>query len=344
LFSLHSLLDSRGHVHDDVADDYYKNLNEKNRMPLRALLAVLVLGVFGRPALAADVLGYGEAFNVLYSIDLTTNTAVQIGGGVTDTNQLVSNVEGLTFGPSGTLYAVSDAGATKTLLTIDKDTGIAHVIGTLALGTSNQLDLALAFTCDGKLWMSASTGQFWSVDPATANVTLLGDLGVKITGLAAHGSLLYGTGSQGNNNLYSINPVKVTASLVGSYQSANYITTVSPGFDASGQLWAILDYVPPQQGNVSIADWSDLAQVSLQTGALSNLTQITPPAPIDTKTLTYLNLYQIGLKGLAIPGGACAAAATTSSTPALSTRGIAALIALMLLLGGTQLRRRRPNR
>lgn len=311
-------------------------------MPLRAILVALVLGVFASQARAADVVGYGEAFNVLYSVDLTTKAAVQIGGGITDQGLIVGNIEGLTFSPSGTLYAVSDASATKTLLTIDKTTGIAHAIGTLSLGSSNQLDLALTFTCDGKLWMSASTGQFWSVDPATANVALLGNLGVKITGLAARGSLLYGAGSQGNNSLYSIDPVKVTATLVGSYQSANYITTASPGFDASGQMWAILDYVPPQQGNASIADWSDLAKISVASGALTVLGNITPPGSVGTNSPAYQNLFQIGLKGLAIPAGVCAAAAMTSSTPALSTRGITALIVLMLLLGGTRLRRRRP--
>ncbi|HTI96401.1 MAG TPA: hypothetical protein VL425_07840 [Rudaea sp.] len=309
-------------------------------MPLRAILVALVLGVFAIQARAADLVGYGEAFNVLYAVDLTTNTAVQIGG----PGQITyANIEGLTFSPSGTLYAVSDAGPTKTLLTIDQGSGIAAAVGTLDLGTNNQLDLALAFTCDGKLWMSASTGQLWSVDPATANVTTLGNLGIKISGMAARGSLLYGAGSQGNNNLYSIDPVKVTATLVGSYQSTNYITTISPAFDTSGQLWAILDYVPPQQGNASIPDWSDLAKLSVASGALTNLGNITPPAPIDAKSPTYANLYQIGLKGLAIPSGVCAAAATTAPTPMLSTRGIAALIALLLLFGGTRLRRRHPN-
>jgi hypothetical protein len=309
-------------------------------MPLRAILVALVLGVFASQARASDLVGYGEAFNVLYAVDLTTKTAVQIGG----PGQITyANIEGLTFSPGGTLYAVSDAGPTKTLLTIDQGSGIATAVGTLNLGSNNQLDLALAFTCDGKLWMSASTGQFWNVDPATASATALGNLGVKITGMAARGSLLYAAGSQGNNNLYSIDPVKATATLVGSYQSTNYITTISPAFDASGQLWAILDYVPPQQGNALIADWSDLAKLSVASGALTNLGNITPPAPVDTNSPTYANLYQIGLKGLAIPSGACAAAATTASTPALSTRGIAALIALLLVFGGTRLRRRHPS-
>ncbi|MBS0556524.1 MAG: hypothetical protein JSR27_03815 [Proteobacteria bacterium] len=313
-------------------------------MPLRALLAALVLGVFASQARAADLVGYGEAFNVLYSVDLTTNTAVQIGGAGTLNNQQIANIEGLTFSPGGVLYAVSDAGATKTLLTIDKNTGLATAVGTLKLGGAvSQLDLGLAFTCDGKLWMSASTGQFWSVDPATANATLVGNLGVKITGLAARGALIFGTGSQGNNNLYSIDPTKPAATLIGSYQSPDYVTTVSPGFDSTGQLWAILDYVPPQPGNTTVAAWSDLAKLAVSSGALTNLGSITPPRPIDSKSPTYNNLYQIGLKGLAIPSAVCAAAATTASTPALSWRGIAALIALMLLFGGTWLARRHPN-
>ncbi|HMM58069.1 MAG: hypothetical protein DYH18_03575 [Xanthomonadales bacterium PRO7] len=312
-------------------------------MPLRALLAALVLGVFASQARTADLVGYGEAFNVLYSIDLTTNTAVQIGSAGTIGGQQIANIEGLTFSPGGVLYGVSDAGATKTLLTIDKTTGIATAIGALNTGSNNQLDLGLAFTCDGKLWMSASTGQFWSVDPATANATLLGNLGVKLTGLAARGSLLFGTGSQGNNNLYSIDPVKPSATQIGSYQSTDYVTTVSPGFDATGQLWAVLDYVPPQPGNTAVAAWSDLAKLSVTTGALSNLGSITPPRPIDTKSLAYNNLYQIGLKGLAIPSGICAATATNSPTPALSWRGILALIVLLALVAGTRLRRWRPS-
>ncbi|MBS0439838.1 MAG: hypothetical protein JSS33_10555 [Proteobacteria bacterium] len=312
-------------------------------MPLRALFAALVLGVFASQARAADLVGYGEAFNVLYSVDLATNTAVSIGGAGTIGGQQIANIEGLTFSPGGVLYGVSDAGPTKTLLTIDKTTGIATAIGALSTGSNNQLDLGLAFTCDGKLWMSASTGQFWSVDPATANVTLLGNLGVKLTGLAARGSLLFGTGSQGNNNLYSIDPVKVSASQIGSYQSTDYVTTVSPGFDSTGQLWAVLDYVPPQPGNTAVAAWSDLAQLSVTTGALSNLGSITPPRPIDTKSPAYNNLYQIGLKGLAIPSGICAATAANSPTPTLSWRGILALIALFALVAGTRLRRWRPS-
>jgi hypothetical protein len=308
-------------------------------MPLRALLAVLVLGVFGCQAHAADLVGYGEAFNVLYSIDLTTRAATQIGGAGTLNGQPIANIEGLTFSPAGVLYAVSDAGAVKTLLTVDKATGLASAIGVLNLGTSNQLDLGLAFTCDGRLWMSAGTGQLWQIDPTNANVTLIGNLGIKITGLAANGNALFGTGSQGNNILYLIDPATAGATAVGNYGSTNYITTASPGFDSTGQLWAILDYVPPQQGSTSVAQWSDLAQIKLAAGTLTDLGTITPSSSTSAPSLEY-----IGLKGLAIPNSICAASASVASLPTLDARGLAALIAALALVAGTRLRRRRPSR
>ena len=110
--------------------------------------------------------------------------------------------------------------------------------------------------------MSSGTGSFWQVDPATATATFIGDLGVKITGLAAHGNVLYGTGSQGNNNLYTIDTATGATTLVGAYgNSAPYITTISIAFDAAGNLHAILDFNPQPSGS-TIIQWNDLAQVT----------------------------------------------------------------------------------
>jgi hypothetical protein len=234
------------------------------------------------------------------------------------------------------LYAVSDAGAVKTLLTIDRSSGLATAVGTLALGNDQQLDLALAFTCEGQLWMSSGAGDFWSVDPLSATATPLGNLGVTVTGLAGRGTKLYAAGSQGNNNLYLIDRVHAAASLIGSYGSSNYITTMSPGFDATGKLWAVLDYVPPPSG--PSPDWSDLGQLHVSSGTLTNLAAITP-----AQAKWAGDLQQVGLKGLAVPAAVCAAAATVSSTPALSWRALLLLIGLFMLAGGTVLRSRRQN-
>ena len=310
-------------------------------MPLRALTVALVFAVFCGRVLAADVIGYSEAFDTLYRVDLTTRTAVEIGRATPIGAPRYAVIEGLTLSPTGQLYAVSDADSVKTLLQIDPSTGLASPIGNLALtgGTVNQqLDLGLAFTCDGRLWMSSGPGMFWQVNPVNAAATYIGNLGVKVTGLAAEGGVLYGTGSQGNNNLYRIDPVHATATLVGAYGAGvSYITVTSPAFDASGRFWAVLDYVPPPNDTDPVAEWSDLAQIDPMSGVLSDLGDITASGNSAG------DLAFIGLRGLALPPTICAARRPTDMTPALSWPAIAALIALVGLLGGTRLTRRRLN-
>jgi hypothetical protein len=304
-------------------------------MPLRALIAapVLAVAVCGQ-ALAADVVGFGEAFDTLYSVNLTTRMATEIGRATpVQAATRLANIEGLTLSPSGQLFAVSDAGA-KTLLTIDKHTGLASVVGTLNLGTTAQLDIGLAFTTDGNLWLTSGTGNLWQVNPGDASVTLIGNLGIKVTGLTSRGNTLFGAGSQGNNRLYQIDPSTAHAQLLGEYGAAiNFVTTASPAFDANGKLWVVLDYVPPPSGPQ--AQWSDLATGSLD-GTLSNQGAITAAAGRSADDLAY-----IGLKGLAIvaPQGQGVA-----PTPAASWPMLALLGALLALVAGTRLRRNRPIR
>jgi hypothetical protein len=309
-------------------------------MPLRALLAALVFAVACGQALAADVIGYSEAFDTLYSIDLTTQTAVEIGRATPIGAPRLANIEGLTASPAGTLYAVSDTATIKTLLQIDSATGLSTSVGTLTFtggNTSGQLDLSLAFTCDGRMWMASGTGSFWQVDPATATATFIGDLGVKITGLAARGNVLYGTGSQGNNNLYTIDTATGATALVGAYgSSAPYITTISIAFDAAGNLHAILDFNPQPSGS-TIIQWNDLAQVTATSGALDDMGNITASGN------SVADLEFVGMKGLAILPSACAGQASTSSLPALSWPSLLLLMALLMLVAGTQFSRRYPS-
>ena len=218
-------------------------------MPLRTVFIALVLFVCCGGAAAADLVAYSEAFDTLYRVDLSTQQATEIGRATPLNVARIANIEGLTFSPGGKMYAASDASSVKQLLRIDPTTGLATEIGSLNLGTTSQLDLGMAFTCDGRLWLSAaSTQQLWQVDPNTAAVTLIGNLGAKITGLAARGNTLFGTASQGDNNLYRIDLGNASATLVGAYGTSNDITVASPAFDASGQLRSVLDYVPPLTG------------------------------------------------------------------------------------------------
>ena len=98
----------------------------------------------------------------------------------------------------------------------------------------------------------------------------------------------------------------------------------------------MLDYVPPPSG--PSPDWSDLAQLQIASGALTNLGSVTP-----AQAKWSGDLQQIGLKGFAVPAAVCTAVAAISSTPTLSWRALALLIGLFLLVGGTVLRSRRQN-
>lgn len=306
-------------------------------MPLRAFIAALFLCAACGQAVAADVIGYSEAFDTLYRVNLTTQTATQIGRATPVGISRLANVEGLTFSPAGKLYAVSDAGSVKTLLGIDLATGLATSINTLNLGSNSQLDLGMAFTCDGRLWLSAITGQLWRVDPTTGQINLIGNMGATITGLAAKGNQLYGAGSQGDNQLYSIDTDTAKATSIGAYASSTYITAASPGFDTSGQLWVLLDYVPPPVDSSQTTRWSDLGKIAASSGVLTNL------GPVTAQGQSAADLAFVGLRGLAIPNAVCAASASVASTPALSTRSLGGLILLLLLVAGTRLRQRRPT-
>ena len=319
-------------------------------MPLRALIATLVLAASGSAA-HAGAAAYGEAFDTLYAIDLTTHQASAIGPAGNTGATTIANVEGLTYSPSGKLYAVSDT-RFKALLTIDPANGAASVIGTLGgsaglgetgQGTFDVLDLGLAFTCDGRLWLSSGySGSLWQVDPANGNTTKIGNLGAKITGLAARGNELFGAGSQGDPYLYSINVANGQASPLGPYGSGiQPITTASIGFDASGHLWSIMDNVPPLPPQ-QVPEWSTLARVNAN-GAMTSVGDITAPAgaqyPSNVTPLQY-----VGIKGLAI-ASPCAAALTSdvAPTPTLSPIGLLALVGLLALAAGTSRRFRRQK-
>lgn len=318
-------------------------------MPLRAVIASLVLAVSAVAANAGTV-AYGEAFDTLYAFDMTTRNAAAIGSAGNYGGTALANISGLTFSPDGShLYAVSDT-LLKVLMTIDRSTGIASVIGPLGgaaglgdtgQGNFNVLDLGLSFTCDGKLWLSAgATGSLWEVDPATAGVTKIGNLGVTVTGLTARGNQLFGAGSQDDAHLYRIDTKTAKATAVGSYGTVDPITTASPGFDSSGQLWSVLDDVPPLPPQNTQPQWSSLAKVT-PLGNLTIVGDITVPGgakyPSNATQLPY-----VGLKGLAIASPcAIAAPASSGAAPTLSPAGAMLLALLFALAAGTSLRLRR---
>lgn len=233
---------------------------------LAGLLTLLPLSV------SAEPLGYAVAFDTLYRVDMATRQATLIG----PVN--FNDVDGLAFGPDGTLYGVADAtagsgsGITDLLIRIDTGSGagtlIAPLAGLAGAGPGGSLDYGLAFTCDGRMWASSdSTGQFWEVTPTNGDVRLVANTGAPLSGLAANGDGLYGIGvTQGSGNatqqaLYQIDPDTGVATRIGSLGVGDTLSGAGADFDASGVLWATLDSQPPDFDRAS-----RIARIDLGTG------------------------------------------------------------------------------
>ena len=263
------------------------------------LTALLVLAVAAIPC-GAKVVGndepdgttrvaFGVAFTDLYRIDLDTRIASFVGFSGFSNGQLIGQIRGLNLLPNGDLIAVS--GNLRALLRINKTTGAATVTGNLNLDGTGQfgtaLDLSMTVGCDGNYWLaSAVTGQLWRVDPATAQPTLIGSMGQKITGIVAYGDTLYGAGGQGDTGFYRIDMETAAATSIGSYGPAlPWVNVVAMSFDEDGTLYASLSYNPGPPGSSVLADWSDLATINTSTGVVTNLGNITGPSALRRQSM-----------------------------------------------------------
>jgi hypothetical protein len=272
----------------------------------------------------ADPVAYATNFDPvdnetyrLLQVDLATGTSRVVG------RMNYRDVEGLAIAPEGTLYAVSDNNP-KTLITVDTSFGRGTAVGA---GTGNlggevpatPMDFGLAFTCDGRLWMSSdTTGKLWEVDRTTGAARFVGTMGAKISGLAGTADALYGLGIEGDRGLYKINVDTATATRIGP-STSSIAPYVDGGMDvdSSGVLWAVLDYnAPPDSRPGDFGKLSDLVKINTQTGAF-----------------TYVSKTFTEVEGLAI-GRPPACAVAAGEVPAIPVNSLQSLMALgMLLLG-----------
>lgn len=287
---------------------------------MRRSLQAAVLAVSAAVALpaAAEPLAYAVSFNKLYQIDLGSGQTTLIG----ETG--FNDVEGLALSSTGVLYGIVDS--TKTLITINKQTGRGSLIGSSAgntgltgqgVGQFDALDFGLAFTCDGRLWASSdTTRKLWQVDPSSGHATFAGTLGVQITGLGANADGLYGLGSQGDEGVYRIDPDAASATKLGGLAANLIFADGGLDFDAAGNLWGVLDYRPPDDNRPS-----DIVRIDLVTG---NATFVSTTLP--------------EMEGLAIsPMPSCRLPAAGSSPQLpVPSAGLSAriLLALTLVLSG----------
>jgi len=295
-------------------DQYYK----KDEMrPLALLLLALSLCL---PALtAAQPFGYSidsdgqTTADDLYRIDLSTGNATRIGPVQPAFGPKYQDVEGLAISPGGVLFGADDA--LDALIRIDLNTAQATLVGPLGTngqGPGGNLDYGLAFTCDGRLWLSSDTvPRLWQVDTSTGAATAPRDLPVGMTGLAARGNTLYGLGIDGNLYRYSIE--LGIAQLVGPLG----IPAFDDGgldFDANGDLWAITEYTPSDPSQPS-----RIYRVDVLTGQA-----------------TFVANTRAGFEGLAIASPACVERSDAQVVPGPA---LPMLFLLGLLCAGLGLRR-----
>jgi hypothetical protein len=282
---------------------------------MRPLLARLAAGLMSFLPLAAvaEPIGYAAGGdNNLYRVDLGTGQATRVGPmGFFD-------VEGLALSPDGVLYGVADAGTgqpgsalTDFLLRINPATGMATAVGPLGLvgqgtGAFFDLDYGLAFTCDGRLWLSSdTTTRLWEVDRFSGATRYIGETGARISGLAGYERELFGVSVVGNESLYRIDPETAQATVIGSLAMPNPLYDAGLDFDAHGRLWATLDYLSPPEGIPPLRN--DIARLDPATGQrLETRTVLGAGSDIDT----------VQMEGLAIaPMAACRGNGGGGQTP-----------------------------
>lgn len=306
--------------------------------PLRDRLLVGLMALLPLSALAEPV-GYAVGDLDLYRLDVGTGQATRVGPiGYRD-------VEGLAISPDGQLYGVSDAGTgsptstlTDFLLAIDPVTGAGTPIGQLGLsgqgvGAFNDLDYGLAITCDGRMWLSSdTTSQLWEVNPSTGGTRLVGNLGARVSGLAAYGNQLYGVSVVGAEGLYAINRDTAQATLMGSLGLPDTVYDAGLDFDAQGRLWVTIDYLTPPTGIPPLRN--DVSRLDPATGARLE-TRVITGAGTDIDT--------VQMEGLAIaPAPACIVQPIPSAPSSVPGPGLPMLLLLGTLSAAIGLRRLRP--
>lgn len=287
----------------------------------------------------AQTVGYAAGYDTLYRVTLETGAATAVGrfGAVANGAGTVpiSDVEGLAFSPRGQLYAVSDA--RDLLVTVDTTTGQATVVGSLGLrgqggNQFDNLDFGLAFTCDGRLWLSSDVSrELWRVDPASGATTLVGKIDQPVSGLASWNGELYGIGVLDRHNVYRIDTATAQATLVASLGTSFTVYDAGADFDAQGRLWITLDSLAPPEGLPSVYR-EELTRVDIANGMLD--------ARVITGIGSGINIVQMEALAIAPPScGNGGGAAVTAAVPAQSPWGLALMALALAGLGLFGLRR-----
>jgi len=311
-----------------------------NRYALLMVASIFAVSANAAP-MAYSVNSDSSDGDSLYLIDLATG-ADQFRGKLFTGIQDRTDTEGLAFSPepNSRLWGMDDASAT--LFPINIANGTIDYREEIQLPVEFQVgggnDFGMTFACDNNLFFtSVRSKTLYRRDP-DGSINIVGaeqSLGVNISAIAAFGNptKLYGLGNgQFQNgdtdspNLYSIDPVTGTASLIGPLSPTGEFQYNEAGmtFDSNGGLWAI----------------TDRSQINNQKSQVLSIDVAT-----GTATLRSTTVNENGYESLAIgpPGGCNITAGRSDGVPAIPTLSLTGRLSaiLVLMLAGMLILRRR---
>ena len=311
-----------------------------NRYALLMVASIFAVSANAAP-MAYSVNSDSSDGDSLYLIDLATG-ADQFRGKLFTGIQDRTDTEGLAFSPepNSRLWGMDDASAT--LFPINIANGTIDYREEIQLPVEFQVgggnDFGMTFACDNNLFFtSVRSKTLYRRDP-DGSINIVGaeqSLGVNISAIAAFGNptKLYGLGNgQFQNgdtdspNLYSIDPVTGTASLIGPLSPTGEFQYNEAGmtFDSNGGLWAI----------------TDRSQINNQKSQVLSIDVAT-----GTATLRSTTVNENGYESLAIgpPGGCNITAGGSDGVPAIPTLSLTGRLSaiLVLMLAGMLILRRR---
>lgn len=315
-------------------------------MALRALIAASFLVVAGLCRAQGSAYTAGgpaaDGSQAIYLLNLSTRTAIQIGSVGSLNGSSITAVSGLTIGIDKALYAVAGTGGGTSLLSLNTLNGKASFVSQLrGIDSAAAPNLSMSFDCDGNLWMaSSSSNNLWQVTPATGDMRSVGNLGVKITGLAFRDKVLYGIGGGGNGNLYTIATDTAKTTAIGAGYGVNVPNPIDASFDGSGMLWSLLRNLNGNLNNGLPNQLNSLGQINPKSGVMNTLGTIAEPQQKP--------LYLTPMSGLAISAPSCSSGGVDPPPPAvgapsLSFAGLGALVLSLLAGAGIAYRRQRRN-
>lgn len=308
------------------------------RARLRHTLAAASLTLACASVAQAEPMAYAAGFDDLFRIDLATGQATRIGAFGGSGGVAFADVEGLAIAPDGTLYGVADA--QKLLFRVDTTTGDATLVGALRendqpIASDTNLDFGIAFTCDGRLWLSSDKRErLWEVDPGTGNVRVVGPTGAKLSGLAARGNRLVGIGAEGSEGLYTVDRETGASSLIAALSPHSNFADAGLDFDAEGQLWAVRDYFPPEPT-------SDIVRIDVTNGVIASVSAVSFAQGVTDKEIETIAIAAPGGctgTGPVVPPGGVAPG--VQQIPATDRGALALLATLLAGLAAYALRRR----